>query len=92
MSSITYDDLLFTLKEDGILTTEDNIHIADINNLISILIPGIWIFRYTWQFAPGSQLTTLYRNSLFNSNSDSTSIILKVLIPCSSNLWSMFFH
>jgi hypothetical protein len=23
-------------------------------------------FRYSWQFAPGSQLTALYRNSLFN--------------------------
>ena len=28
-------------------------------------------FRYSWQFAPGSQLVALYRNQLFNSTSES---------------------
>jgi len=26
---------------------------------------------YTWQFAPGSQLTALYRNQIFNQSSNS---------------------
>ncbi|MCB0456615.1 MAG: carbohydrate binding family 9 domain-containing protein [Flavobacteriaceae bacterium] len=72
-STVTYDDLLFTLNEDGTLTTEDNIHVTDIDNPNINFNTWNLDFRYTWQFAPGSQLTALYRNTLFNANSESTS-------------------
>ena len=61
-----------TLMEDGSLSTADNYTVDDVDN------PNInfntWNFdlRYSWQFAPGSQLTALYRNSLFNQNTFST--------------------
>ncbi|MEZ4779450.1 MAG: DUF5916 domain-containing protein [Flavobacteriaceae bacterium] len=72
-STVTYDDLLFTLNEDGTLTTDNNIHVADIDNPNINFNTWNLDFRYTWQFAPGSQLTALYRNTLFNANSESTS-------------------
>ena len=34
---------------------------------------------YTWQFAPGSQLTALYRNQIFNQNSNSEASYLETL-------------
>ena len=72
-ATVTYDDLLFKLQEEGTLTTEDNFHVADINNPNINFNTWNLDFRYTWQFAPGSQLTALYRNSLFNSTAESSS-------------------
>ncbi|MCF7561665.1 carbohydrate binding family 9 domain-containing protein [Sabulilitoribacter multivorans] len=70
-STVTYDTGLFSLELDGTLSREDGYTTDDVDN------PNInfntWNFdlRYSWQFAPGSQLTALYRNSLFNSNNAS---------------------
>ncbi len=73
-STVTYNHKLYTLHEDG-STTNDTGHTVD-NIGSSIGNPdynpdvnfNTWNldFSYTWQFAPGSQLTALYRNSLFN--------------------------
>lgn len=70
-STVTYDTGLFSLEQNGILSTKDGYTVDDVDN------PNInfntWNFdlKYSWQFAPGSQLTALYRNSLFNSSNDS---------------------
>ena len=64
--TVNYDNELFTLLDNGRLTTErgftvDNIDDPDINF-------STWNIdlSYSWQFAPGSFLTALYRNQLFN--------------------------
>ena len=65
-STVTYENKLFTLQENGRLTT-DNIYTVE-----SIDDPNVnfntWNldFGYSWQFAPGSLLSALYRNSLIN--------------------------
>ncbi len=69
-STVTYSQDLFTLLEDGSVTTTtghnlDNIGFDPNANFNTWNLD----FRYSWQFAPGSQLTALYRNSLFNFNS-----------------------
>jgi len=66
-STVTYDHNLYTLQNDGstINTTGydvDNIGFNPNTNFNTWNLD----FRYSWQFAPGSQLTALYRNSLFN--------------------------
>ena len=66
-STVTYRQDLFTLLEDGNVTTDtghnlDNIGFDPNANFNTWNLD----FRYSWQFAPGSQLTALYRNSLFN--------------------------
>ncbi|WP_347926027.1 DUF5916 domain-containing protein [Pontimicrobium sp. SW4] len=71
-STATYDDSLYTLLEDGDLTTSTGHTITNLD-----LNPhrnfNIWNLdlSYEWQFAPGSQLVALYRNQLFNSSSAS---------------------
>ncbi|HAT63754.1 MAG TPA: protein with DOMON-like ligand-binding domain protein, partial [Flavobacteriaceae bacterium] len=71
-ATVTYDNPLFVLQEDGTLSTEDNILTTDISDPNINFNTWNLDFRYTWQFAPGSQLTALYRNSLFNSNAESS--------------------
>ena len=74
-STVNYEHELFKLQEDGLLTKEDNYNVQDtlIDNPNQDYDPNenfdIWNldFKYSWQFAPGSQLTALYRNQLFNS-------------------------
>lgn len=64
---VEYDRKLFSLNADGTVTdttgyTKDNIpDNPDINF-------STWNFdlSYSWQFAPGSFITALYRNQLFN--------------------------
>jgi len=71
-STATYDENLYTLLEDGELTTNTGHTITNLD-----LDPhrnfNIWNLdlSYEWQFAPGSQLIALYRNQLFNSSSAS---------------------
>ncbi|PCH78149.1 MAG: hypothetical protein COB98_01285 [Flavobacteriaceae bacterium] len=62
-SPVNYDDKFLLLNKTGDLTPsvyQDNL---DINY-------NIWNFdlSYSWEFAPGSQLTAIYRNSLFKSD------------------------
>ncbi len=65
-ATVDYDDELFVLLENGKLSKEDGYTINDFED------PNInfntWNLdvSYTWQFAPGSQLSALYRNQLFN--------------------------
>jgi hypothetical protein len=71
-STVTYDTELFTLQNNGRLTKDLGYTVADIND------PNInyntWNldFSYVWLFAPGSQLSALYRNQLFNFSSASS--------------------
>jgi hypothetical protein len=71
-STVDYQDQLFTLEDNGKLSDDNSysvgqtlINDADYNPNINY---DIWNFdlKYSWQFAPGSQLTALYRNQLFN--------------------------
>jgi hypothetical protein len=66
-STVTYDHRLYELLQDG---SQDNSTGYTVDNIG--FNPNVnfntWNldFKYSWQFAPGSQLTALYRNSLFN--------------------------
>ncbi len=65
-STVTYNEDLFTLLDNGSVSNTGH----TVNNIG--YDPNVnfntwnFDFRYSWQFAPGSQLTALYRNSLFN--------------------------
>lgn len=68
-STVTYNQDLFTLLEDGSVTTSTGHNLNNIGfdpnanfNTWNIDL------KYSWEFAPGSQLSALYRNSLFNSD------------------------
>jgi hypothetical protein len=62
-SPVTYSDQYYLLNEDGTLSNSTYYDNNDINY-------NIWNFdlNYTWQFAPGSFLVALYRNSIFNED------------------------
>lgn len=66
-STVTYDRNPFFLQDDGSLlqspSTYEQLGLGNSN-----INFNTWNldFRYSWQFAPGSFLTALYRNSLFN--------------------------
>ncbi len=73
-STVAYEEDLFKLEDDGILSQTNGYNIQDtlINNPDQDYDPNqnfdIWNldFKYSWEFAPGSLLTALYRNQLFN--------------------------
>jgi len=72
-ATVDYNDDLLTLQEDGGVIKEYSIS-ADLSEDDNPNVNfNTWNldFRYSWQFAPGSQLTALYRNSLFNSDTRS---------------------
>lgn len=71
-STVNYDYNLFTLENNGSLSTTNNYNIDSLEDSPNINF-NTWNLdlRYAWQFAPGSQLTALYRNSLFNLNTAS---------------------
>lgn len=62
-SPVQYQDQYYSLNEDGTLNNSSYYENNDINY-------NIWNLdlNYTWQFAPGSFLTALYRNSIFNED------------------------
>ncbi|WP_282070334.1 DUF5916 domain-containing protein [Olleya namhaensis] len=76
LSTVTYDNSLYVLQNNGTLNRSD---IYTKNNISSDpdFDPDInfntWNLdlSYTWQFAPGSNLTALYRNQIFNFSNDS---------------------
>lgn len=70
-STVNYDNALFALQQDGSLNTDDGYTTSSVNNPNINFNTWNLDFRYTWQFAPGSQLTALYRNSLFSFNNNS---------------------
>lgn len=73
-STVNYEEDLFKLEDDGTLSKNDGYTVEEtmINNPDQDYDPNqnfdIWNldFKYAWEFAPGSQLTALYRNQLFN--------------------------
>ncbi len=62
-SPVIYDAQFFDLAENGELIPNSYNENHDINF-------NIWNLdlSYTWQFAPGSQLVALYRNTIFNED------------------------
>jgi hypothetical protein len=65
-SPVNYDDNYFELNDNGLLDPSTYSEINDINY-------NIWNLdlSFAWEFAPGSQLVALYRNSIFNSDEQS---------------------
>ncbi len=61
---VKYNSQFYELTSNGLLIENSYSANHDINF-------NSWNFdlRYNWEFAPGSQLTALYRNSIFNENS-----------------------
>jgi len=70
-TTVDYDYQLFTLMENGHLSSADNYTLDDVDDPNVNFNTWNLDFRYSWQFAPGSQLVALYRNELFNSDSAS---------------------
>lgn len=62
-SPVTYESTFYDLLEDGSLSPNSYTENHDINF-------NIWNLdlSYSWEFAPGSQLVALYRNSIFNED------------------------
>ena len=65
--TVNYDYNLFTLLDNGRLTTASGYTVDNIDESPNINF-STWNIdlSYSWQFAPGSFLTALYRNQLFN--------------------------
>ena len=65
--TVNYDYEMFTLLDNGTLTTDSSFNRDNIGGDPNINF-STWNIdlSYSWQFAPGSFLTALYRNQLFN--------------------------
>lgn len=65
--TVNYDEELFTLLDNGRLTSDTGYTLSNIQNDPNINF-STWNLdlSYSWQLAPGSFLTALYRNQLFN--------------------------
>ena len=71
-STVTYDENPYFLQQNGRLI-ESSESFSDLGLESSDINFSTWNIdlNYTWQFAPGSFLTALYRNQLFNSDRES---------------------
>lgn len=69
-STVTYDRNLYTLQENGD-ALQQGLTTSDISNPNVNFNTWNLDLSYSWQVAPGSFLTALYRNQLFNSNTNS---------------------
>ena len=71
--TVDYDYSLFTLLDNGRLTTDSGFNLDNVSDNPNVNF-STWNvdLSYSWQFAPGSFLTALYRNQLFNVNENST--------------------
>ncbi|MBV1924443.1 MAG: protein with DOMON-like ligand-binding domain protein, partial [Flavobacteriaceae bacterium] len=67
-STVNYDDSLFVLEENGSLNTNNGYTLEDVDDPNVNFNTWNLDLSYTWQVAPGSFLTALYRNSLFNED------------------------
>jgi hypothetical protein len=65
-SPVSYEDNYLKLNDEGLLDPSTYSEVNDINY-------NIWNLDliYAWEFAPGSQLVALYRNSIFNYDEQS---------------------
>lgn len=68
---VKYDQQLFSLNEDGTVSSTTGYTTESIENNPDINF-STWNLdlSYSWQFAPGSFLTALYRNQLFNQDNE----------------------
>lgn len=66
--TVIYDQTLFTLLDSGDLTSDSGYNLNNLSTDPNINF-STWNIdlSYSWQFAPGSFLTALYRNQLFNA-------------------------
>lgn len=76
LSRVTYDNQVYNLQENGSLlvsNTHTKTTIGEDTDFNPDANFNTWNldFSYTWQFAPGSQLTALYRNQIFNYSENS---------------------
>jgi hypothetical protein len=71
--TVRYNYDMFTLQDNGRLTTNSGFNKDNIGTDPDINF-STWNIdlSYSWQFAPGSFLTALYRNQLFNIDDEST--------------------
>lgn len=69
--TVNYDEELFTLLDNGRLTTNSGYTVSNVENDPNINF-STWNFdlSYSWQVAPGSFLTALYRNQIFNRDNE----------------------
>jgi hypothetical protein len=83
-STVAYENELFALQNNGRLTnnTGDTVDKLSYNPDINFSTWNLDL-SYSWQFAPGSFLTALYRNQLFNNDDAS-------YISYSQNLQTLF--
>ncbi|MCH7524900.1 MAG: carbohydrate binding family 9 domain-containing protein [Bacteroidetes bacterium] len=82
-TTVTYDDNLFLLEENGRLNPNADYNLGNIGFDPNINF-NTWNLdvKYSWEFAPGSLITALYRNQIFNqdtASSDSFTESLKIL-------------
>ena len=72
-TTVTYEDNLFLLDEDGRYNPNAGYNLDNIGFNPNINF-NTWNldFKYVWEFAPGSLLTALYRNQIFNQDTTST--------------------
>mgnify|MGYP003117025307 CR=1 FL=1 len=70
--TVDYDYELFTLLDNGRLTTDSGYTIDNVSNNPNINF-STWNIdlSYSWQFVQGSFLTVLYRNQLFSNDKNS---------------------
>jgi hypothetical protein len=68
-STVNYDDDLFVLQENGSLANEGLFTTNDVSDPNVNFNTWNLDLSYKWQVAPGSFLTALYRNQLFNVDS-----------------------
>jgi len=71
--TVDYNYEMYTLLDNGRLTTDSGFNRDNIGDDPNINF-STWNIdlSYSWQFAPGSFLTALYRNQLFNNSNMST--------------------
>lgn len=62
---VDYDEIFYLLENDG--TLSDSAHTANYDQNVNYWNLDL---SYAWEFAPGSQLSVLYRNSIFHGNTD----------------------
>jgi Domain of unknown function (DUF5916)/Carbohydrate family 9 binding domain-like len=72
-TTVTYENNLFLLEENGRYNPNAGYNLSNIGFDPNINF-NTWNldFKYIWEFAPGSLLTALYRNQIFNQDATST--------------------
>jgi Domain of unknown function (DUF5916)/Carbohydrate family 9 binding domain-like len=72
-TTVTYENNLFLLEENGRYNPNAGYNLGNIGFDPNINF-NTWNldFKYVWEFAPGSLITALYRNQIFNRNSNSS--------------------